>query len=589
METVFTPQASRSLDAHGRRSSTGAHAATGRGRRRVRRRSDRALNRVLRMLAGGLRTEKSPGAFSESLAPTKEARARARAVRRRGDQARARSAKAMLMKAQALLEAQEKPRFPGTDKLGLRQIPFAGRAGYVEAPPQVQATSHQLAGYYPGLAAGSRPVLGAPMGWHYKHRYGIYLDLMTMYLARGSSSASMFIFGLQGRGKSSFLLRMCLGMLASGFLLVFPGDLKGEYTKLVKFAGGEVIEVGPNKDAINPLDAGPLEAMIEKIADPVGREEMLAEMRTTRHLTVRSLVEMVLGTQLSTKTGERRILSEAIDRAVKAKSSKAVLGDIRAMLQEPDKELLRTARVETESEFEAIARPLIFALDELIESPEFGGTFARPTTRPMPLGVSVSFDISSVPVSQARYRAALQIVTWSYAQSVTSSIKTLQAAGLWPETHYVQVFDELWQALQVDPRVAVFMLEEIIRISRTRGIGSAMVTHGTGDLKLPDADLTARAMKFVARSSMRVYAGIDHDEIKTVEGVQKFTSVERSWLSEWAADAGYGGTPPGRGKFLIKFGDEDGIPLDMGPKTVFEHSLHNTDTAFDGARAAFAA
>lgn len=511
-----------------------------------------------------------------------------RVDRRRGDRARNRLRAKTLRAAWAMITDAENVRHPGTDKSGHISVPFSGRAGYVEAPPMIQGTSHQVAGFFPFLASVSRPVLGAPLGTHFNDRSPVFYDLMTLFLSKGASSPSMVLFGLQGRGKSSFFLRMCLGMVDSGFLLVFPGDLKGEYTGLIRAIGGEVIEVGPGKDCINPMDAGPLEHMISQIQDPELRDMMDAEMRTRRHNTCIALLELVLKRELDVGTGEDEAFTTAIDQAAAEHGSAAVLGHVMARLDNPDADLLRSARCSTKEEFASITKPLLHGLDKLINGAEFGGTFSRPTSRTMPVGISCSFDISSVPVSQTRYRAALQVVTWAYSQSVTSAVMTLHQAGLWPETHYVMGFDELWQVFQVNPRVAVYMLEELIRVNRTKGIGQALITHGTGDFQLPDPDLTARAKKFIARSSMRVYGGIDHDEIDILAGVQKFTRKEKALLSAWSADSGAGGVPPGRGKFLMKFGDEPGIPINMGEKTAYEHSLHNTNTAFESSFAAFA-
>jgi hypothetical protein len=511
-----------------------------------------------------------------------------RRLNRRGDRQRARRLSRLHRSVRDIARAATGGGFPGTDRHGAVELGNAGRAGYVESPPQIQATSHQLAGFYPWITAGNRPILGAPLGKHFIHATGVFLDLMTAYLSKGASSPSLIVFGLQGRGKSSIFLRMCLGMVDAGFLLVFPGDLKGEYTKLIEASGGTTIKLGPGFDAVNPMDAGPLEAMIAKISDRLLREQMEAEIRTRIHNTCIALLELTLNSKLEPRSGEKTVFTTAIDQARAEKKSEAVLGDVMERIQNPDEELMRASLCGTAEEFTALAKPLLHGLDDLLHGAEFGGTFSRQTTTHMPVGAHVSFDISAVPLSQARFRAALQVVTWSYSQAVTSAVMTLHEAGLWPEVHYVMGFDELWQVFQVNPRVAVYMLDDIIRINRSKGIGQALLTHGTGDLNLPDPDLADKARKFVSRSSMRIFTGLDHDEIDALEGYQKFTSVERAWLSAWAADSGYGSVPPGRGKFLIKFGDDAGTPVDMGAKTEYEESLHNTNEAFAGAMAAFA-
>lgn len=512
---------------------------------------------------------------------------------------RRRASKSMVRRSSGLLapswastliapDGLEGIRFPGTDKKGNKHLPATGRAGYVEAPPVMQGTSNQIAGLFPFMTSTSKSPLGAPMGTHFFHLSPVFLDFMTLFLAGGASSPSLILFGLQGRGKSSFFLRMLMGMLAAGYLVVIPGDLKGEYSKFMRHIGGKVFEVGGDKGCVNPLDAGPLESAVHSIKDDKIRNAMLAEMRSRRHRTVRALVELVLARPLSADAGEPSILSEAIDHAVAGHGRFALLGHVEHRIANPTPEMIESASCHDAADFLRLTKGLRNGLKDLIHSPEFGGTFSQPTSEDMPVGVNCSFDISAVDLSEERYRAALQIVTWNYAQSVTSSVMSLKEAGLYPEVHYVMGFDELWQNFQVDPRVAVNMLEGLIRINRTKGIGQALITHGTGDLDLPDPALTAKAKQFVARSSMRVYGGIPYDEIDSLEKVQKFTNKERELLGAWAADSGSGSVPLGRGKFLAKFGDDPGIPINMGPLTALEGFLHNTNENFDGAKNALA-
>lgn len=511
-----------------------------------------------------------------------------RGPRRAGERLRKRRFRKLVANLSAQWSSDERTRFPGTDKHGALDVAFAGRAGYVEAPPQIQGTAHSIAGLYPFITSGPRPVLGAPLGRHLIHRYGIFLDLMSMHLSRGGSTPSMMVFGLPGRGKSSVFFRMALGMIASGFLMVFPGDLKGEYSAFIREIGGFVYELGAGKeDAVNPMDPGPMASLIDEIEDPKIRDELHAQINTRRQLTCASLVELVLDRGLDLENGEKLAFQAAVDAAVELKGSQALLADVAAILAEGAPQIRRAAMLEDPDDYAAATKALGYALHDLVHGAEFGGAFNRQTSRQMPVGAHVAFDISGVPLAQKKFRTALQVVTWSYASAVTTAVGSLVKLGLWPETHYVSAYDELWQALQVNPRITVFILEELVRLNRESGNGWAMITHGTGDLTLPDADLTDRARKFIARASIRIYAGTDPDEIAMLDGVQRFTPMEKAWLSAWAAEGEYGGVPPGRGKFLVKFGDDPGIPVDMGEKRPFERRLHDTDKALAGARAAF--
>ena len=72
----------------------------------------------------------------------------------------------------------------------------------------------------------------------------------------------------RGRGKSSTIAALLLRMMVFGVRTLIAGDVKGEYTPLVRALGQTPIALGYGQGArINPLDLGPLQARWNHLSD----------------------------------------------------------------------------------------------------------------------------------------------------------------------------------------------------------------------------------------------------------------------------------------------------------------------------------
>ena len=138
-------------------------------------------------------------------------------------------------------------------------------------------------------------------------------------------------------------------------------------------------------------------------------------------------------------------------------------------------------------------------------------------------------------------------------------------------------------------------------------------THTVKDLKAFDSmEDRQRAMGFLDRARVKVCFPLPEDEATLMEGKVNLNDQEAATLAEWATtprgvddpvvdeiseadwENGVRATtrkihtiPPGMGKFLIKEGEQPGIPVQMH-LTATERSteIHNTNKRFARGRAA---
>ena len=147
--------------------------------------------------------------------------------------------------------------------------PGGGRWNRIPAAPLWYGSSVQANGIFPFTAGTARPVSGAPCGTDLLTGTAVALDHHAFYMEGVISSPSMFLFGINGVGKSSTAQTMTLGMMARGMIpAVFNPLKKGEHTPLIEQAGGSVFEFGPNaRHQLNLLSPGPLGVLPREVVN----------------------------------------------------------------------------------------------------------------------------------------------------------------------------------------------------------------------------------------------------------------------------------------------------------------------------------
>lgn len=486
-------------------------------------------------------------------------------------------------------------KLPTLEARGFRR-PGGGFASVVEGPIEFSASSQQVAGFFPFCVGSSAPMVGVPLGRNLINGQTVTGDPISYYLQKLISAPSALVMALNGRGKSSLVVRMALGIADAGFLVMALGDSKGEYRAVVDELGGQVIQVGPEMDAVNPLDAGPLWERLGEIRALDAQngtrfaQQLEAQIHTRRLFTVQSLFRISGDNVAKQVANDSMLLSLGIHEAAARCEAldpprQPLLSDVKDVIAEGTPAMHKAMLAENEEEYRKIAKPMILALNLFSADGPFGDVFARPTTTPIRVDRSVDIDISAVRETQNKnLLAAVQIVCWSYGQAAVSAAKTLHKVGLMRELHYFLVLDELWQILEVDPQLVRY-INEYTKLNRTIGLGQILVTHSPKDLVFEDSELTSIARGFVERSPMKLYGALARNDMEALNDAMPMTEAEKQQLVDWSPEGVMDpmtrkvSPPIGRGKFLLKVGQGPGVPFEV-TLTAKEHEIHDTNEAW---------
>jgi hypothetical protein len=137
-----------------------------------------------------------------------------------------------------------------------------GRDHHVGTATMWQGTTSQLAGLFPFVGGSGSRVRGVPIG-HDLHTHEPVGLHPGDWLREGLiTNTGLWVQAQPGVGKSAFAKRLGTGLVSFGWMLFVPADVKGEYSALIHRLGGTVVKVGRGLDSINPLDPGPLGALL---------------------------------------------------------------------------------------------------------------------------------------------------------------------------------------------------------------------------------------------------------------------------------------------------------------------------------------
>ncbi len=257
------------------------------------------------------------------------------------------------------------------------------------------------------------------------------------------------------------------------------------------------------------------------------------------------------------------------------------------------------------------------SLDQLVSGGQFGEIFNAPTKEPIDIDAlgGVCVDMSRLPANARKLRAAVLLACWSDGFSAVEASHLLSDHGLQePPRNYDLVCDEFSLVLGVGNGI-VWRVDEVTRVQREQGTGSLFTTHTVKDLQAFDSmEDRQRAMGFLDRARVKVCFPLPpEDEASLMEGKVNLNDKEAATLAEWATTPPAASTtrssprstkptgptgvratgtetntvPPGMGKFLIKEGEQPGIPVQMRlTATERATEMHNTNKRFHRGRGA---
>jgi hypothetical protein len=467
-------------------------------------------------------------------------------------------------------------------------------------PRAYRGTTVQVCGMWPFASGSARPSIGVPVGRDMETGAVVCCDPFAWFQAGLISSASMSVFGLQGLGKSSFVIRQMLGLADRGIVNVVAGDLKGEYTAVVRALGGQVLSYGSGEH-LNVLDQG---ALLEAAARLGGeRGEILRAWAVDRALDmVVTLLQIIRRGPVN--DWEQALLRRGIQMLTDDHAHRRVapptLPDLAKLLQNPPAELVTTILAEDDAEYWRETKHLNRSLQALLDGPQ-GRTFAGQTTERIRLDApAVNVDLKVMQKKPDDELAAVMLATWSEVFSTIEASNALTDAGLQPQRWVNTVMDEMWRAMRLPGANLVDKADAMTRLNRNDGMGNMFVTHSLKDhASLGSEADNVKARGFAERSGIVVTAGLAVPDLRELSQVKRLSEREIATVSGWATPPGWQArmvvdpetglsrpaTPPGAGKILIKVGDRAGIPTQV-QLTQLEKDLHDTNERWVSGHAA---
>ncbi|MFJ3395350.1 hypothetical protein [Leifsonia aquatica] len=493
-------------------------------------------------------------------------------------------------------------------RLPLTRRGFAGVGGgrwrLMPAPATFVAASVQVCGLWPFIVGSSRPDAGVPLGEDLTNGSLVYGDPISWFMAGFISNPSAMIFGLPGLGKSTLVTRWIIGLADRGVPSMVLGDLKGEYSDVIRALGGEVLEVAPGKFSINPLALGALQEAATQIRDvdqvhlgvdddgnPIVKtgaqvaEDLSALALQQAATLVLALCRLVRGRGLADY--EETLIQVAVQLAHDQFDAPSLhtLDDI---LTEGHPALERAAVTYGRKEYQEATRRLLRSIRSILHGP-MGAYFAGTTSTPIPVGLAggVSVDISQVARADDKVLAAVMIAVWAHGFAAIDALWELSRAGLAEWTTALVVQDELWKPMSLAPGLAA-MIDQLARTNRSAGVGEVKITHSPKDPQaLPTRTDRVLAMSFAEKAGMLVMFGLAKTDLRALDETSiSLSQVEHQAVAGWRTPRSFRvkrrpGTrpkpPPGAGHALIKVGEAPGIPVRIRA-TREELRLHDTNT-----------
>jgi DNA helicase HerA-like ATPase len=424
-------------------------------------------------------------------------------------------------------------------------------------------------------------MVGVPLGRNLLTGATLCCDPISWFQrANLISNPSTFVLGMPGLGKSTAVRRMALGLSGFGVNPMVFGDLKPDYVDLIEAMGGQVIQLGRGRGALNILDPG---EAIEVSARLTGaaRQQVVADAHGRRVTMVGALLTIIRSAPPTDR--EETIVDRALRILDDRHDGVPILADLLQVIREAPEDLRHVALDRGDLDrYRDITDGLEASLIGLVDGGRLGDIFNRPTAVPMRRDRPVVFDVSSIDDSEMDLQAAALLACWSYGFGAINVAHALADAGLEPQRNYFVVLDELWRVIRAG-RGMVDRVDALTRLNRQRGVGMAMISHTMADLmSLPDEHDRAKARGFVERAGMVICGGLPQSEMPRLNEAVRMSRAEEQMVNGWSTPpswdphSGREAEPPGRGKFLVKVGGRPGIPFQVALTDV-EKAVNDTN------------
>ena len=413
----------------------------------------------------------------------------------------------------------------------------------VEAPlATLRTTTDQVGGLYPLLATPGMPPVGALIGYDALSGGAFYCHPVEWVLRQISTNPNILVFGEPGRGKSSTIAAFLLRMMVFGVNTLIAGDVKGEYSPLVRALGQEPISLGyAQRTRINPLDLGPLAARWQHLSDEqaadalndlIGRwSTLLAGLAEAGGRPVTPTDTEVLAHVLRDLTGIT---------AGNTRPRPITIPDVHRALTEVEDRLWRTHRFGSRQHFLDETRALTDSLGALVNG-SLKGLFDEQTNIDVDWAAPIqSLDVSGLEGRGEKALAVAMTCLGSWSRSATD-LRTDGALR-------IIVRDEIWRQMRLGTGM-VAAVDAELRLSRAQQIISILAAHKPGDM-LTVGDTGSQSVNIakglLALCDTRLLMGQTTAVADELASELQLSGREQDLITGWCNGS------PGRGLWKVK-------------------------------------
>lgn len=435
--------------------------------------------------------------------------------------------------------------------------PRTGRAVLATHVRTERATTKILRCQYPFLAEEGLGGEGVLVGQDKLSRTAFAFDPFGLYQRRVISNPNITVSGSIGSGKSALMKCLALRSAAFGRRTFIPGDVKGEWSGVVRAAGGTVISVGGASDArLNPLDAGrrPERDLDGRAVD----DEQWARMVTRqRHSLLSALASALLERPLD--QDDHTALETAVEATI-ARGGVPIMPTVVEELLEPSQAAGLPMGTRDVDHLADMGRPTGLALRRLVKG-DLGGMFDGPSTAAFdPAAPMMSVDLRNI--SQGSEALPLIMAcTGSWMEAALRAADLGQRYIIYEEAHRLMSLPGLLDRMR-----------DQFKLTRAWGTSNVLVIHRLSDLDAVGAAGSrerAVAEGLLADTSTRIVYRQESDQLEA--------AARSLGMSETGMEA-VGSLAVGSGLWLVG----ERAFLVAHQRTAWETSVTDTDSGMGG-------
>jgi hypothetical protein len=312
--------------------------------------------------------------------------------------------------------------------------PAGGVVWLKEKRPPLEETTDQLAGTYPFVAGAGLPYFGQYHGVNRLSGAAWGWDGQVAYTQGVVSNPAMVIYGVIGSGKSMGAKSILWRGMPFGRKWAVPGDIRGEYVRLCRAAGGQPIVLGPG----SPMRFSPL-ATPDR---PAGIHEDFWRETIANHraTTLATLATAALQRELtpSEKTALDLALRAAMhDDGDPHRWKQPTLGEICAWLLDPPRATLAREHIPNPQRFIDAAYDLALTMRLLVR-----GVFAGV------LDVDTQATIDTAHPAVVVDLSRLQLDDAALALVVTCTQAAIELGVQFDPAVWTICYDEVWRYMR---------------------------------------------------------------------------------------------------------------------------------------------